>query len=273
MRRLFVAMLAGAAMMLGAPMSQGQQQGGQSAQQGQSSQDQMSQGQSAQGQSAQGQASQDQMSQGQSQQGAQRQEERGARFYASSAVVRQVQEALRQQGHDPGAVDGDWGEGTARAVRDFQRAQGMDATGRLDLRTLAALNIDFAQQGGQQGQQQGTQAQSQQGGQSQQQSGGEGSVPIHVTQSDVRQIQQKLSQQGAYQGQVDGQWGEDTANAVREFQRQQNIAPTGRLDMRTISAMGIDQSLRQQGQQQGAQQGQQQGQPQSGQQGQQGQQQ
>jgi len=56
-------------------------------------------------------------------------------------VVRQVQEKLKQEGYQVGPVDGVWGPKTQSAVREFQQAEGLEATGELDQETLAALEI------------------------------------------------------------------------------------------------------------------------------------
>ena len=57
------------------------------------------------------------------------------------AVRRQVQEALRDEGHDPGPADGMFGAGTREAIRRWQAARGVDATGFLgaaDVNVLTA---------------------------------------------------------------------------------------------------------------------------------------
>lgn len=59
-----------------------------------------------------------------------------------SASVREAQRELAQRGYDPGAVDGVWGPQTSRAALAFQRANNIEATGRLDARTMQALNVD-----------------------------------------------------------------------------------------------------------------------------------
>jgi peptidoglycan hydrolase-like protein with peptidoglycan-binding domain len=58
-----------------------------------------------------------------------------------SASVREAQQALQDKGHDVGPIDGLMGPKTAAAVREFQQAQGLKATGRLDRETLSALNV------------------------------------------------------------------------------------------------------------------------------------
>lgn len=56
--------------------------------------------------------------------------------------TRDIQRALRDRGYDPGPVDGVWGSRSQRAARDFQRANGMAATGRATPELRAALNVD-----------------------------------------------------------------------------------------------------------------------------------
>lgn len=59
----------------------------------------------------------------------------------SNNTVRQVQEALQSKGHNVGQIDGVFGPSTQSALREFQRAQGLEATGRADQRTLASLGV------------------------------------------------------------------------------------------------------------------------------------
>jgi peptidoglycan hydrolase-like protein with peptidoglycan-binding domain len=50
-----------------------------------------------------------------------------------------VQQALKDRGHDPGAVDGEMGPKTEAALRDYQQKEGLNATGTADADTLARL--------------------------------------------------------------------------------------------------------------------------------------
>jgi hypothetical protein len=61
--------------------------------------------------------------------------------------IRAVQQALNDNGSDIG-VDGVWGPNTRRALRDFQRSKGLDATGQLNRDTVAALNLGGGQDTG-----------------------------------------------------------------------------------------------------------------------------
>lgn len=59
----------------------------------------------------------------------------------SSDEIKKVQEALKQKGYDPGASDGVMGSSTQDALRKFQSASGLKATGTLDAETAAALGV------------------------------------------------------------------------------------------------------------------------------------
>jgi peptidoglycan hydrolase-like protein with peptidoglycan-binding domain len=61
--------------------------------------------------------------------------------------VKAVQQALKDKGHDPGQVDGKLGPRTQAALRDFQQAQGMAATGRIDMPTMRALGVEVGKTG------------------------------------------------------------------------------------------------------------------------------
>jgi peptidoglycan hydrolase-like protein with peptidoglycan-binding domain len=55
--------------------------------------------------------------------------------------VKAVQQALKDKGHDPGEVDGKMGPKTQQALKDYQKAEGLKATGRLDTETAAKLGV------------------------------------------------------------------------------------------------------------------------------------
>jgi peptidoglycan hydrolase-like protein with peptidoglycan-binding domain len=69
----------------------------------------------------------------------------GATLSLSPATVRQIQQELNRRGYHAGHVDGSWGPITATATRNFQQAQGLEPTGRPNLRTLSALSIELPQ--------------------------------------------------------------------------------------------------------------------------------
>lgn len=54
---------------------------------------------------------------------------------------REVQEALKAKGNDPGAIDGRMGPKTRAALKAFQETNGLKATGQLDNETAEKLGI------------------------------------------------------------------------------------------------------------------------------------
>lgn len=62
--------------------------------------------------------------------------------YSPGSMTRAVQSELKERGYYRGTVDGQFGAGTAGALRRFQEEKGLKVTGRLDERTLKALGFD-----------------------------------------------------------------------------------------------------------------------------------
>lgn len=67
---------------------------------------------------------------------------------ASGAGVTQIQTRLKAWGYYSGAVDGIYGSGTEKAVRHFQRANGLSVDGQCGAQTLAALGLPNGMGGG-----------------------------------------------------------------------------------------------------------------------------
>jgi len=59
----------------------------------------------------------------------------------TSDRVFQIQSALAKDGSFTGTPDGKWDDDTTAAMRRFQAAHGLNATGRLDARTLQKLGL------------------------------------------------------------------------------------------------------------------------------------
>jgi peptidoglycan hydrolase-like protein with peptidoglycan-binding domain len=55
----------------------------------------------------------------------------------------------------------------------------------------------------------------------------------------IQQVQSRLQQAGTYHGRIDGQWGPATESAVRNYQQQHNLNPTGQLDGNTLAALNL----------------------------------
>ena len=133
---------------------------------------------------------------------------------ASGEVVRQLQQALKDLGYDPGAVDGQFGSRTEAAVRAFQSAQGIDVDGIVG--DVTWLNIDEADMSNP-------------------------TIRRGSTGNPVRRAQKRLTLGGYDTGGVDGIFGASTEAAVRRFQGDRGLTVDGIVGPRTwaeIDALG-----------------------------------
>lgn len=67
------------------------------------------------------------------------------------------------------------------------------------------------------------------------------SAPQHssASGSTVQSAQQALQQGGFYKGTVDGKMGPHTRQAIRSFQQSKGLHATGRLNQKTLTALGV----------------------------------
>jgi peptidoglycan hydrolase-like protein with peptidoglycan-binding domain len=133
--------------------------------------------------------------------------------YVDSDTVREVQQVLRDRGFQIG-VDGIMGPRTQAALRQFQRAENLDPTGRLNTRTLVALGIQQSAAAG-------------------------ASAPTQYSPEIVRSVQRTLNHRGFEAGPVDGVMGAELSAALKDFQRSENLQETGQLNPGTLAALGI----------------------------------
>lgn len=57
--------------------------------------------------------------------------------------------------------------------------------------------------------------------------------------AEVKEVQQKLKSENLYKGNVDGIIGPETQQALKQFQKKNNLQQTGRLDDQTAQKLGI----------------------------------
>jgi hypothetical protein len=62
---------------------------------------------------------------------------------------------------------------------------------------------------------------------------------LQPTAQRYTEIQQALANRGYYKGEADGHWNEDSVDALRRFQQDQNLTPTGKLDSLSLIALGL----------------------------------
>src|SRR5215207_4771152 len=132
---------------------------------------------------------------------------------ARGDAVRAVQQALVNQGIAvTGGVDGVFGAATASALKQFQSAKGLSATGVVDDATALALGLAS-------------------------------SPLLGLTHGNrghaVQLLQQKLMAAGInVPGGADGVFGAATTTALKQFQTAKGYLPTGEVNAATAAALG-----------------------------------
>ncbi len=56
---------------------------------------------------------------------------------------------------------------------------------------------------------------------------------------DIKKLQETLRDKGHYGGQIDGRIGPQTREAIRQYQKSENLPVTGRLDAETAGKLGV----------------------------------
>jgi peptidoglycan hydrolase-like protein with peptidoglycan-binding domain len=115
---------------------------------------------------------------------------------SNDPAVRDLQEALKALGYNPGPVDGVFGATTEAAVKAFQQAKGITADGIVG--KITWINIDEADQS-------------------------EPVLKIGSTGLPVRRAQKRMSLVGYDVGGVDGRYGTRTEVAVKNLQQQRGL--------------------------------------------------
>ncbi len=121
-----------------------------------------------------------------------------------------LQTSLRDAGYYDGEVDGIYGPATVDAVEALQEAHGLPSTGTVDKATADALQDDLAAKGGATAQQE-----------------------VATTAA----VQQTLQLAGFWDGPVDGVWTPALTEALKDFQTELGVKPTGTVDAATLTAL------------------------------------
>lgn len=132
-------------------------------------------------------------------------------------AVRDIQDRLAALGFDSDDERSSFGEGTARAVVEFQRAKGLDVDGIVGPSTWRSLyeagyrlgdRILFLRR------------------------------PM-IRGEDVAELQSRLNSLGFDSGKVDGIYGPDTERAVIDFQHNRHLAEDGRVGPEVVTELHL----------------------------------
>ncbi|MDJ0768734.1 MAG: peptidoglycan-binding protein [Ilumatobacter sp.] len=145
----------------------------------------------------------------------------GLKAGSLGSSVKQLQSALMEAGVKVrGGADGIFGPATAQALREFQTSQGLEATGVVNADTIEALENPKAPV-----------TSSTEAG---------GYAAYGEKGQRVADLQSALVQAGvSVRGGVDGVFGAGTSAAVMDYQRQQGLKVTGKVNDSTAAALGL----------------------------------
>jgi Putative peptidoglycan binding domain len=66
--------------------------------------------------------------------------------------------------------------------------------------------------------------------------------PEKMKPAQIRELRQSLNDKGFRVGDVDGEWGPHTADALKKFQESNKMPSSGQLNANTITALGLKSS-------------------------------
>ena len=61
-----------------------------------------------------------------------------------------------------------------------------------------------------------------------------------LSPQELRAVQDRLHQAGAYNGAIDGMWGQDSEQALQQFQQTHQLQVTGQMNAATATMLGLD---------------------------------
>jgi peptidoglycan hydrolase-like protein with peptidoglycan-binding domain len=65
------------------------------------------------------------------------------------------------------------------------------------------------------------------------------SYQLHPDPERYQQIQQALADRGYFKGQVNGQWSDDSVDALKRFQADQKLDPDGKINALSLIGLGL----------------------------------
>jgi murein L,D-transpeptidase YcbB/YkuD len=64
-------------------------------------------------------------------------------------------------------------------------------------------------------------------------------LPVGPSSDRIEQIQGALARAGYYKADASGKWDGDTVEAMKHFQENQGLSPTGKIDALTLQKLGL----------------------------------
>ena len=146
---------------------------------------------------------------------------------STGSEVKKLQQRLIDLGYLKGAADGDFGDATETAVKNFQAQNGLAVDGAAGANTLAKVYSSSAKRAP---------------STSRTNTPKPTNTPFTSlkngsTGSEVRELQRRLRELGYLSGSADGDFGDATEQAVRAFQRNNGLTVDGKVGSATLEKL------------------------------------
>lgn len=145
---------------------------------------------------------------------------------SSGERVTALQQKLKNLGYYTGTVDGDYGDGTVKAVKAFQSRNGLTADGVAGEATLKLIDSGNAKK-----------AATPSPKPTATPTPTSSALRVGSTGSKVKSMQQRLKALGYYTGSVDGTFGEGTRKALVAFQKANGLTADGVAGTATLNKL------------------------------------
>ena len=145
---------------------------------------------------------------------------------SSGERVTALQQKLKNLGYYTGTVDGDYGDGTVKAVKAFQSRNGLTADGVAGEATLKLIDSGNAKK-----------AATPSPKPTATPTPTSSALRVGSTGSKVKSMQQRLKALGYYTGSVDGEFGEGTRKALVAFQKANGLTADGVAGTATLNKL------------------------------------
>ena len=163
-------------------------------------------------------------------------------FRPTKEQIKKGQEILIAQKLWDGEATGIYGE-CRPAIKAYQKANGLEQTGKFDKPTLAKMNIPLTdkQKGMDSGSSSSTSktASSSTASTSSSSEGPKKPPPFRATKEQITMLQEKLKAAKLFAGEADGERSDELKESIRKYQEANDLKVTGTINAVTLEKMGI----------------------------------
>ena len=152
---------------------------------------------------------------------------------AKGDAVKKVQQRLKALGYYSNSIDGDYGYRTVEAVKAFQKKNGLTADGVCGESTLTKLNSSSAI---------GANGKTDKE-EEKEEVKDDGTLKKGSKGTAVKEVQKRLKELGYYTYGIDGDYGDRTVTAVKNFQKKNGLTADGVCGESTLKKLNSDDAI------------------------------